>query len=108
MSFISSIAQAESWVLWDEMETTGAKGKQDIHWKIVDAYPEHKQCLQGMQRIWEAKEKQAMEDKEKIGSKVDVVRYSYISIMYKKPKVIIRNVDEFYCLPGTLDPREKQ
>jgi len=38
--------------------------KNNIFWKIIDAYPDHKQCLQAMKRVWQAKKNQAIQDKK--------------------------------------------
>jgi len=108
--FMSSFAGADSWVLWSEKEYMQTNMKSNIFWKIIDAYPDYKQCLQGMNRVWQVKKKQALEDKEKYGtiSEVKDVPYSMIITNFKEPKEIHSISETLYCLPGTLDPREKK
>jgi hypothetical protein len=108
--FISSTVHAESWVLWQKKEYIKTNMEQNIFWEIIDAYPEHKQCLQGMTRIWKVIKNQAIEDKKKYDtiSEIKEVPYSLIITNFKEPKEIMSISENFYCLPGTLDPRERK
>ena len=107
---IASTARAESWVLWQKKEYIETSMKQNIFWEIIDAYPEHKQCLLGMKRIWQVTKNQAIEDKKKYDtiSEIKEVPYNLIITNFKEPKEISGILETFYCLPGTLDPREKK
>lgn len=106
----ASAARAESWVLWQKKEYIETTMKQNIFWEIIDAYPEHKQCLQGMKRVWQVTKNRAVEDKKKYDtiSKIEEVPYNLIITNFKEPKEIMSISETFYCLPGTLDPREKK
>ena|SRR5450759_2614117 len=107
---ISSTVRAESWVLWQKKEYIETNMKQNIFWELIDAYPEHKQCLQGMKRIYQVTRNNAIEDKKKYDtiSEIKEVPYSLIIINFKEPKEIMSISETLYCLPGTLDPREKK
>lgn len=109
ISFMSSIASAESWVLWSEKEITETKLKNNTFWKIIDAYPDHKQCLQAMKRVWQVNRNQALEEKKKYDtfSRVEDVPYNLIITIFKDPKEFLGISEKFSCLPGTIDPREK-
>jgi len=62
--FISSIAGAESWVLWTKKEFMETTMKNNTFWGIINAYPDHNQCLQAKKRIWQVIRNQALEDKK--------------------------------------------
>ena len=107
---ISSTAHADSWVLWEKKQYTEISLKQTTTWEIFDAYPEHKQCLQGMKKLWQVEKKLAKE-RANIISKIEDVPYNSIFITYKQsnePNAIIGSSEYLFCLPGTLDPREKK
>ena len=108
--FISSIARAESWVLWKKKEYIETSMKQNIFWEIIDAHPDYKQCLGAKKRIWQVLKNQAIEDKKKYGtiSEIKEVPYELIITNVKEPKEIMSMSDTLYCLPGTLDPRERK
>jgi len=84
--------------------------KSHIFWNIIDAYPDYKQCLQTMKRVWQVEKNQAIEDKNKFDtiSEIKDVPYNLIITKFKEPKEIHSISVNFYCLPGTLDPRENK
>lgn len=83
---------------------------QNIFWNIVDAYPDYKQCMQAMKRVWQSKKNQATQDKKKFdtSSEIEGVEYNLIITTFKDPKEIHSISEMLYCLPGTLDPRERK
>lgn len=107
---ISPMAHADSWVLWNKKEYLEKKMKQEIFWEIADAYPEYKQCLQALVKLWNVEKNQAIKDrKESVGiSKVEEVPNTMIITYFKESSDIISIAETLYCLPGTLDPREKK
>ncbi len=108
-SALLSTARAESWVLWEKKEYFKTSMEQNIFWEIIDAYPEYKQCLQGMQKVWQMTRDQAIEDKKNDTiSEVKEIPDTGIITRFKQPKEIMSISYIFYCLPGTLDPREKK
>jgi hypothetical protein len=108
--FISSIALSDSWVLWEKKEFLETSMKQNIFWNIIDAYPDYKQCLQAMKRLWQSEKNQAIQDKIKYNtiSEIQEVPYKLIITTFKEPKEINSISENLYCLPGTLDPRERK
>jgi len=108
--FISSIARAESWVLWTKKEIMETTIKNNTFWEIINAYPDHSQCLQAKKRIWQVIRNQALEDKNKYGtiSEIKEVPDELIITNFKDPKEIMSISQTLYCLPGTLDPRKKR
>lgn len=107
---MSSTASSESaWVLWTKKEYIEMNMKQSIFWEIINAYPDHKQCLQAKRRIWQVEKNQALEDK-KLGtiSEIKEVPDELIITNFKNPKEILSISTTLYCLPGTLDPRERK
>ena len=109
--FISSAASFEcAWVLWTKKEYIEKGLKQTTFWEIINAFPDHDQCFQAKKRIWQVKKNQALEDKKKYGtiSKIDEVPYELIITSFKDPNDIMSISENIYCLPGTLDPRERK
>lgn len=109
--FISSIARSEcAWVLWTKKEYIKENMEQNVYWKINNAYPDYNQCLQAKKRVWQTIRNQALEDKKKFGtiSEIKEVPDELVIINFKDPKSILSVSEELYCLPGTLDPRERK
>ena len=108
--FIPTTARSESWVLWQKKEFQKIDLTSNIYWEILDAYPDYKQCMQTMKRIWQVEKTQALEDKKKFDtiSEIKDVPYNLLIRKFKEPKEYHSIWEHFYCLPGTLDPREKK
>ncbi len=106
--FISSIALAESWVLWSKLELLGAPPNVNSapDWEIIGAYPDHNQCLQAQKRIWQLYKDQAVDDKNKYGQILEIKEVPGEIIIEKFKDM--SGIRTLYCLPGTLDPREKK
>lgn len=110
--FISSIACAESWVLWEKIELVEMPFEVKTSWEIRGAFPDYNQCLQAQKRVWQVIKNRYVESK-KYGtiSEIKEVPYELIIIIFKKskdPKYIMSGSHTLYCLPGGLDPREKK
>jgi len=109
--FMPSTARSEcAWVLWAKREYIKTDMKQNIYWEIINAYPDHNQCLQAKKRIWQVIKNEALEDKKKYGtiSEIKEVPDELIIMNFKDPKEIMSKSENLYCLPGTLDPRERK
>jgi len=105
--FLSSIACAESWVLWKKTEFI-AKGKSNISWEIIDAMPDYNQCLEVKKRVWQAIKKQWVETKIKYGAISEIKEVPYELIILKFKDSSDSSIETLYCLPGGLDPRDKK
>lgn len=104
----SSIAFAESWVLWKKYDSFDMAFKVNRTWEIISAISDHNSCMLAQKRVWQVMKTQADEIKKHgTTSKIKEVPYNLIIITFKNPKYIRMISQELYCLPGTLDPREK-
>lgn len=106
-----SVAKAGSaWVLWKKAELMEMALKKTTHWEIVNAYPDHPQCLQAKEKKWILLKAEAMEDQKKYSSIMGIsdVPYEMVIKNYKEGRDILSSSDTLYCLPGTLDPRERK
>lgn len=105
-----SIVHAESWVLWTKTEYAKTDLSHDVFWEIIGAYPDYNKCQQAKDRVYRVKQDDAREDKKQYPaiSKVEEVPTELIIIKFKDPKEIHSKSISFFCLPGTLDPREKK
>jgi len=105
-----STVHAESWVLWTKIEYSKTDLSHDIFWEIMGGYPDYNTCLQVKDKIYRVRQKEAREDKKQYPSisKLDEVPTELIIITFKDPKEIYSKSISFFCLPGTLDPREKK
>ena len=109
--FVSTIARSEcAWVLWTKKEYIKENMEQNVHWRIIRAYPDYNQCLQAKKRIWQVIKNQALEDKKRYGtiSEIKEVPDELVITNFKDSKNILSVSEEFYCFPGTLDPRERK
>lgn len=107
----SSAANAESaWVLWKKAELMEMALKKTTIWEIVNAYPNHAQCVQAKEKKWILLKAEAIEDKKKYSSIMGIndVPYETVIKNYKEGRDILSSSDTLYCLPGTLDPRERK
>lgn len=110
----------DSWVLWEKNEWTavfdsGPRG--DVYWAIIGAVPQFETCERWKENVIKStkkkKEKEAKENtawsKQEVERVGDVITVSY-SRNSKKAEQIewYHGYITYYCLPGTLDPREKK
>lgn len=106
-----SLPHAESgWVLWKKAEVIKKELKQNIYWEIVNAYPNYNNCSDAKKRIWQTLKQEAIEekkDKYRNISEVKEVPYELIIKSFKDDSSFMSWSENLYCLPGTLDPREK-
>ena len=107
---ISSTARCESWVLWTKTEYIKTNMQSSVFWEIINAFPDHNQCLQVKKKVWQVKHNQAMEDKKKYETidEIKEVANELIITNFKDHKDIHSISVNLYCLPGTLDPRERK
>jgi hypothetical protein len=106
-----TVAKAgSSWILWKKAELMEMALKKTTHWEIVNAYPDHAQCLQAKEKKWIVLKAEAMEDQKKYSSIMGIsdVPYEMVIKNYKEGRDILSSSDTLYCLPGTLDPRERK
>jgi hypothetical protein len=109
--FVPSTSKGEcAWVLWTKKEYIKTDMRQNIYWEIINAYPDHNQCMQAKKRIWQVERNRALEDKKKYGtiSEIKEVPDEVIITNFKDAKEILSISENIYCLPGTLDPRERK
>ena len=109
--FTPSTGKSEcAWVLWTKKEYIKTDMRQNIYWEIINAYPDHNQCMQAKKRIWQVERNRALEDKKKYGtiSEIKEVPDEVIITNFKDAKEILSISENIYCLPGTLDPRERK
>ena len=107
----SSAANAESaWVLWKKAELMEMALKKTTIWEIVNAYPDHAQCLKAKEKKWMVLKTEALEDQKKYSSIMGVSDVPYENVIknYKEGRDILSSSDTLYCLPGALDPRERK
>ena len=106
-----SMANAESaWVLWKKAELMEMALKKTTIWEIVNAYPDHAQCMQAKEKKWKVLKAEAIEDRKKYSTIVGTSDVPYETVIknYKEGRDILSSSDTLYCLPGTLDPRERK
>jgi hypothetical protein len=107
----SSAVNAESaWVLWKKAELMEMALKKTTIWEIVNAYPDHAQCLKAKEKKWMVLKAEALEDQKKYSSIMGVSDVPYENVIknYKEGRDILSSSDTLYCLPGALDPRERK
>lgn len=107
-TLISSSAYCQSgWVLWTKTELIEGS-HVSRSWELVNAYPNHNQCLQIKKKVWQARKRLDLETMKKHDTISDVSgeRETYLHTTYKEGNMQI--IVYFYCLPGTLDPRDKK
>jgi hypothetical protein len=109
--FAPSVANAESaWVLWKKAELMEMALKKTTIWEIIDAYPDYAKCLQAKEKKWVMLKAEAIEDQKKYSTIMGISDVPYETVIknYKEGRDILSSSDTLYCLPGTLDPRERK
>jgi hypothetical protein len=107
----ASARAQNGWVLWQKTETTTSSTmQQHVSWELLDAYPEYDRCTQVATKVWQVSKDRWTEDKQKYGtiSEIKEVPSVLIIVTFKDPKKIRSVSEKFFCLPGTLDPRERK
>lgn len=97
---------AESWVLWQKNSTSISGGKELDFWNIIEAYPNYKSCIDRkniespckdgkLQPLW--------------GNNGRCLGNTYFISKKDKKNAHGHLPDsiKYYCLPGTIDPRNK-
>lgn len=95
----SSVSAGNSWVLWEQITTPAVgDGKTPLNWswEIIDGYAQIADCKK-------AKEKACRDSLKAFGraNKRDYCPDSLVTDESAKGAFF-----QFYCLPGTLDPRK--
>lgn len=120
ISIAVSADASDSWVLWEKNEwtavfDTGPRG--DVYWTIIGADPQFGTCEKWKENVIKAtkenKEKGAKENaawsKQEVKRVGDTISVSYSRDSKKAGQIEWYLGDiTYYCLPGTLDPREKK
>jgi len=104
----SAPAKADGWVLWSKNET--AYNNNDLTafaWSINNAFPDFNKCVEGKKQAWLSKIAQ-YKKLDNYYAEVDGSVEDFISTRLKNPKDVYGTFTTFYCLPGTLDPRDRK
>jgi len=108
---VASQASAESaWVLWKKAELMEMALKKTTFWEIVNAYPDYAQCMKAKEKKWMVLKSEALEDQKKYSSIMGISDVPFDTVIknYKEGRDILSSSDTLYCLPGTLDPRDRK
>lgn len=99
----ASVASAEcAWVLWDKLSTSGPGTPGTERWVISEAYTTQRECTSARLEGWE--------------SLVNKLKCPKCTIMRNWPGRNLAVLSEggilvmqqYWCLPDTIDPREKK
>ena len=84
--------------------------KKTTFWEIINAYPSHALCMQAKEKKWMVLKSEALEDQKKYSSIMGISDVPYDTVIknYKEGRDILSSSDTLYCLPGTLDPRDRK
>ena len=103
------MASADCWVLWEKGEVIKKGLEQSIYWNIIDAYPLYEQCAKGKANMWQHFKKEAETEKQTLGVvEVKTAAPDLVIKRFKEDNNILSWSHTLYCLPGTLDPRERR
>ncbi|MGC9963920.1 MAG: hypothetical protein ABSE08_00745 [Syntrophobacteraceae bacterium] len=94
----------DSWVLWEKQESIDSSVgiRQAVMWEAIDGYAKEADCRTHREQVWNGKMKDWGGRRGSYIEKIDGVPYTYIGIKTKDSLVTL----QYYCLPGTIDPRE--
>lgn len=114
VAMVSSSAGASSgngWVLWiyESAVPKASPARPFKEWMIYDAYDSLQECNNVKKTYLEASLEEAL--KEKKDGKIESSERrgnSIVKKMLKDNPATISERETYYCLPGTLDPREKE
>lgn len=104
LAFCLPALAEDSWVLWEKQESIESKSKEmtrDVTWEIIDGYAKEPDCKAARERVV-AYEKKHWE--ESIGGYVKKVTSSSTYVGVETTEGLLQL--QYYCLPGTLDPRK--
>ncbi len=106
---IPLVLSAESWVLWEKGDIIKKSLQQSIYWNIIDAYPQYEQCGKGKAGMFQYFKQRAEEEKQTLGvTEVKTVAPELVIKSFKGEHEILSWSHALFCLPGTLDPRERK
>ena len=101
-------ALADGWVLWEKGDVIKKGLEQSIYWNIINAYPLYEQCAKAKVNMWQHFKKEAEEDKQTMGVVEVKTAPDLVIKRFKEDNSILSWSQTVYCLPGTLDPRERK
>jgi len=110
----TSAASAEcAWVLWKrdytmQKWTTGLKKRSETVWIIMQATDTRNECSAKKEEVW--KDEITGWERAAATLKVEIRPFDSITIYHGQIGDMTSGttVDTFYCLPDTIDPREKK
>lgn len=108
--FASTPANADGWVLWVKNEALHNNDEKTTTWEINNAFPDFNKCIEAKKQVWLSKtaKYKKLEKEHNPFDDVGGTPYEFISTSLKNPKDIVGYFETFYCLPGTLDPRDRK
>ncbi|MGD9579690.1 MAG: hypothetical protein AB7Y74_15755 [Syntrophorhabdus sp.] len=113
----------DGWVLWEkrqqqDVRKDGKAGSNYLDWEILNAFPAWQECDIYKQNLWKVKKATFTEIKEKctknkcdnkIISLDDGVPFESLNVIHQfSNETIGHQYLKWFCLPGTLDPRERK
>ena len=106
----ASLASAEcAWVFWikKEDQSFGKQPQFSIFWELMSARPTREECLDVKARVWETVADRYSDLSKYPGvEKVDTVPHKLVITTLKEGRG--DTTKTFFCLPDTIDPREKK
>lgn len=102
------MSSADGWVLWEKGEVIKKALDQSIYWNIVDAYPLYEHCTKGKVRMWQFFKNEAEKKKETIGVVEVKTAPDLVIERFNDNSSMLSWSHTLYCLPGTIDPRERR
>lgn len=107
----SAVSYADSWVLWTKITTDTIKNndaRSSVRWEVKGGYPAYEQCIAQIQPQILTNKKANSESFKPILKQIDIVGNTLIYSLGNEQEGYTVFTEEFLCLPGTLDPREKK
>ena len=106
----ASLARECAWVVWTKREyrSLGTQPPEfSTDWELIDAFTSKKQCITLKTSVWAAHVEQYNDlSKYPDIEKVEKVLGNQIIVRYKKN--LGSQTVTVFCLPDTIDPREKE
>jgi hypothetical protein len=105
------MAYGESWIVWTKKVNTDVNMKYDITWEIETAFPDYESCIVAKQKAWEVSmmSAQAIKNAYRNAQPIQSATGEIVSIIFNPPDHNTFMMSTYlYCLPGTIDPREKK
>ncbi len=100
LSALSQTVLAGDWVLWEHVMKGLASGHRSL-WVIVESFPNYEMCVRRKDETLNA-----MKKHYRIRQKNYKVRGDSAVLLGEDGRLVEERV--YYCLPATIDPREKK